>query len=188
MPQDLICDKSNIGYGNGLVPSGNKPLPNPILAKLYKCNFGQASECYWKIDTCIYSNKGCLISAFWQQWSNFQLTLHSLCSIIYVFPKKCISFQLWVHFQSWLDKRTSQISHVCLVNMPSGSLCFRLTLLPLKLDYSCRSWSIPWMLMPWLLVLPGHQQPCYWLCIINSYLPFTSKDFKYLCHVSVKKW
>ena len=102
-------------------------------------------------------------------------------------PRNALVFNCEYIFKVGLTKRP-QISHVCLVNMPSSSLCFRLTLLPLKLDYSCRSWSIPWMLMPWLLVSPGHQQPCYWLCIINSYLPFTSKDFKYLCHVSVKKW
>ena len=30
MLQDL-ADKVNIGSGNGLVPSGNKPLPEPVL-------------------------------------------------------------------------------------------------------------------------------------------------------------
>ena len=31
MPQDLTDDQVNIGSGNGLVPSGNKPLPEPVL-------------------------------------------------------------------------------------------------------------------------------------------------------------
>ena len=31
MPQDLTDD--NIGLGNGLVPSGNKPLPDPMLTQ-----------------------------------------------------------------------------------------------------------------------------------------------------------
>ena len=35
MPQDLTDDKSNIGSGNGLVPSGNKPLPEPMLTQIY---------------------------------------------------------------------------------------------------------------------------------------------------------
>ena len=26
--------KGNIGAGNGLVPSGNKPLPEPVLTKI----------------------------------------------------------------------------------------------------------------------------------------------------------
>ena len=35
MPQDLTDDKVNIGSGNGLVPSGNKPLPEPMLTQIY---------------------------------------------------------------------------------------------------------------------------------------------------------
>ena len=35
MPQDLTDDKSNIGSGNGLVPSGNKPLPEPMLTQFF---------------------------------------------------------------------------------------------------------------------------------------------------------
>ena len=34
MALDLTDDKSNIGSGNGLVPSGNKPLPEPMLAQI----------------------------------------------------------------------------------------------------------------------------------------------------------
>ena len=35
MPQDLIWWLVNIGSGNGLVPSGNKPLPEPMLTKIF---------------------------------------------------------------------------------------------------------------------------------------------------------
>ena len=35
MPQDFTHDKVNIGPGNGLVPSGKKPLPEPMLTKFY---------------------------------------------------------------------------------------------------------------------------------------------------------
>ena len=41
-------------------------------------------------------------------------------------------------------------------------LHFLLTLLVLKPEYYLRR-SIAWLLMPWLLVSPGHQQPYYWL-------------------------
>ena len=34
MPLDLSDDKSNIGSGNGLMPSGNEPLPEPMLTKI----------------------------------------------------------------------------------------------------------------------------------------------------------
>ena len=38
MPQDPI-DDVNIGLSNGLVPLGNKPLPEPMLTQIYvtKC-------------------------------------------------------------------------------------------------------------------------------------------------------
>ena len=34
MPQNTI-EKSNISSGQGLVPSGNKPLPEPMLTQIY---------------------------------------------------------------------------------------------------------------------------------------------------------
>ena len=40
MSQDLTYHKSgNDGSGNNLVPSDNKPLPEPILAKINLCLF-----------------------------------------------------------------------------------------------------------------------------------------------------
>ena len=35
LPQNTYDDKSNIGSGNGLVPSSNKPLPLPVLTQIY---------------------------------------------------------------------------------------------------------------------------------------------------------
>ena len=48
--------------------------------------------------------------------------------------------------------------------------------------------SISWMLMPWLLTSPGHQQPWYWLCRIGRFLSYLRKDFNYLCRINVEKW
>ena len=48
--------------------------------------------------------------------------------------------------------------------------------------------SISWLLMPWLLTSPGHQQPWYWLCRIGRFLYYLGKDFNYLCHINVEKW
>ena len=36
------------------------------------------------------------------------------------------------------------------------------------MEYSGRTRSIAWLLMPKLLASPGHQQQCYWLCRING--------------------
>ena len=40
--------------------------------------------------------------------------------------------------------------------------------------------SKPWLLMPWLLASPGHQEPWCWLCSINRSLSSMRKDFNYL--------
>ena len=45
--------------------------------------------------------------------------------------------------------------------------------------------SISWLLMPWLLASPGHQQPWYWLCKLGKSLSYTRKDFNYLWHTCV---
>ena len=52
---------------------------------------------------------------------------------------------------------------------------------------SVQSRLIPWLLMPWLLKQPGHQQPWYWISRINRSLSSTGKDFNYLCHISIVK-
>ena len=41
MPQDL---GSGNGSGNGLVPSGNKPLPEPMLTKIFNARLGPDFE------------------------------------------------------------------------------------------------------------------------------------------------
>ena len=46
--------------------------------------------------------------------------------------------------------------------------------------------SILWLLMPWLLTSPGHQQPWYWLCRICRSWSYLRKDFKYLCQINVE--
>ena len=48
--------------------------------------------------------------------------------------------------------------------------------------------SISWLLIPWLLTSPGHQQPWYWLCRIGMFLSYLRKDFNYLHRINVEKW
>ena len=40
--------------------------------------------------------------------------------------------------------------------------------------------SITWLLRPWPLTSPEHQQPCYWLCRICRSWSYLRKEFKYL--------
>ena len=44
-----------------------------------------------------------------------------------------------------------------------------LSLLVLKLEYYRQTRLILWLLMSWLLALPGHQHPWYSLCMINKW-------------------
>ena len=48
--------------------------------------------------------------------------------------------------------------------------------------------SISWLLMPWLLTSPGHQQPWYWLYRIGKFWSYLRKDLDYLRGINVEKW
>ena len=48
--------------------------------------------------------------------------------------------------------------------------------------------SISWLLMPWLLMSPAHQQPWYWPCRIGRFLSYLRKNFNYLRRTNVEKW
>ena len=63
-----------------------------------------------------------------------------------------------------------------------------LTLKVWGLSYLGLTRSISWLLMPWLLASPGHQQPWYWLCKIGRSLSYLRRKFNYLCLISVEEW
>ena len=67
------------------------------------------------------------------------------------------------------------------------SLIYDENLLVLKAEYSRITWLMPWLLMPWLPVLPDHLQPLYWICRINGTLASIRKGFNYLCHLTIEK-
>ena len=69
----------------------------------------------------------------------------------------------------------------------SNSACYELTTDVLRSEYS-RTRSIPLLLMSWLLVSPGHQQPWYWLHKIDRPLFSIRKDLDYLGYTIVEKW
>ena len=56
------------------------------------------------------------------------------------------------------------------------SVLFALLYISGKFVYSGKTRSILWVLMPWLLPLPAHQQPCNWLWRINGCLSCMRKD------------
>ena len=58
-----------------------------------------------------------------------------------------------------------------------------LTLLGLKREYSWRNRSIPWLLMLWRLLSPGHPQPWHWLCRISECLSSMREYFCYHTYI-----
>ena len=58
-------------------------------------------------------------------------------------------------------------------------LKLQLTLNVQGLSYLGLTRSISWLLMPWLLTSPGHQQPWYRLCRIDRFLSYLRKDLNY---------
>ena len=50
----------------------------------------------------------------------------------------------------------------------------------------CLTRSISWLMMPWLLTSPGHQQQWYWLWRICRSWSYLRKDYKYLCHINME--
>ena len=92
----------------------------------------------------------------------------------------------------WCSINTLSWTHFCLLNVISLMVCHNFCLL-LTFNMWGRSYlsltrSISWLLMPWLLASPGHQQPWYWLCKKGKSWFHTRKDFNYLWHVSVEEW
>ena len=81
----------------------------------------------------------------------------------YVMPAICLYFVFMPHIFLNKSALQSSIYHVFLRFMSWGAVLWWLTLVVLRREYSGRTRSIPWLLMAWLLVSPGHQLSWYWL-------------------------
>ena len=81
--------------------------------------------------------------------------------------------------------------------------CLRMAGYPWYVKTSCKAWhnsvTAFWywyqnssryygLLMPWLLVLPSAQQPCYCRCELNRSLSSMREDLNYYNHLSVEKY
>ena len=63
-----------------------------------------------------------------------------------------------------------------------------ISLMLLITAYSGITRSMSWLLMPWLLVLSGHQQPWYWINTMQACLATLRNDLKNLNIVICEKW
>ena len=99
------------------------------------------------------------------------------------FPLKCSLFVIvkpYISEQECINLRRMVSMNV----LPDAYL----TLTVRRPSYSGLTRSISWLLMPWLLTSPGHQQPWYWIYRICRSFSYLRKDFKYLCQTNVEKW
>ena len=87
-----------------------------------------------------------------------------------------------ITFSWWAIKNI----HVCILHFRSQHI--HLTFNVWRPSYLGLTWSISWLLMPWLLASPGHQQPWLWLRRISRFLSNLRKDVNYLCYINVREW
>ena len=105
------------------------------------------------------------------------------CYIVWMTPNWPTSARSWLWpSRIWTSMRTSP--HVSSSLLPVACL----TLNVWGPSYLGLTRSISWLLMPWLLTSPGHQQPWYWLCRIGKFLSYLRNDFNYLRRINVEKW
>ena len=99
-------------------------------------------------------------------------------------------FIQWLYALCWQGNKTSILSMMPLILFhhqvsPDHN---ELTLNVRGPSYPGLTRSISWLLMPWLLTSPGHQQPWYWLYRICRSFSYLRKCFKYLCQINVVEW
>ena len=82
---------------------------------------------------------------------------------------------IWKLHCHWLNGLLWHFRVIC--KGPHAIECMMITFPVLKLECLLRTRSIPWLLMPWLLVSPGPQQPWYWTCW-NQFFVFHDEEFQ----------
>ena len=121
-----------------------------------------------------------ILSAKWQSFCSginvLNLFLCCICQHLYlylsIFSTNMIDMAYMNDLRANLNNVwKKKISRKCLSKSLSS------TLLVLNLVCSEITLSISLLLMPWLLVSPGHQQPWYWLCRTNRSLSSSVEDF-----------
>ena len=146
---------------------------SPVLTKWWKLeltlatNFGNHAQMVTKFGGQILATKFGFVPDWWNPL-DFSNSQHDFIEEVY-----------------WSDV-------ICQLQSADWSVsrwdCWLLTLNVRGPSYLGLTRSISWLLMPWLLASPGHQQPWYLLCKIGKSWSYTRKDFNYLWHVSVEEW
>ena len=149
---------------------GDNPLSEPMMVSLlwHMCDI-RPRWIFYSIDDhlCLIVSWGSYYaSALWSQyWFSFYLLVKEL---IIRLSKK--------HWQEWrTGLHTSSNAHtlpgvdtICISGIASVYLDVALNLRAAKWEYSRKTRSVVWLLMPWLHASPDHQLPWYWIYIMNN--------------------
>ena len=119
--------------------------------------------------------KGITLPGLCQWWEIMKNTKN-----IVLFPKNDLANKVkttkWYHLEAFsIQDMTTSLKHPGILKWcykmkwQAENFKIYLALLITKPKYSRLTASRPWLLLPWLLVSPGHQQPWYWLCRINRF-------------------
>ena len=87
----------------------------------------------------------------------------------------CVKKQSYV--QHFMRSFSVEITEVFEIHLRESKKKLNWTAVMLKLEYFRQTRLIPWLLMPWLLVLPGCQPPWYWLLVNSLKLSDIYEDF-----------
>ena len=112
----------------------------------------------------------------YSQWQQYQPNRH----VIYV-------ISVIHHFERQHDLITKAATIQQFNGKNFHNFVRELNLLVLKPEYSQQTRSIPFLLMTWLLVSPGHQQIWFWLHKIHMYLSSMRKDLFSLYQLNVEE-
>ena len=135
-------------------------------------------------------------------WSMGSLYCMQRCCTILGDITNCCGRSHWSHICMLMHGWVVNTRNKHVENWMIANFIFKCDIKKLKLDFAIciltlNVWgpsylglttSISWLLMPWLLTSPGHQQPWYWLYRICRFFSYLRKCFKYLCQISVEEW
>ena len=150
----------------------DKPLSEPMMAQFTDANMHNSASLSWHTE------------AWWTWHTRIRKMTHCW------FRWYCVICLAPSHYlnQWWLICSRKCIVNVIMSTVQNGIHFVQATFNIRGLNNFGSTWSISWLLMPWLLASPGHQHPWYSPSRIGKLLSCTRKDFNYLCHVNVEEW
>ena len=166
LPQNLTnAGEDNIGSGNGLVSSGSKLLPEPVLTQFYiimwvtRPQWVNPLNISGNIKTYLYflfflDNE--MAPEFYHPSRNGKPTVWDCATTTMISEQHPYVLQaILEHLFPW------NIFLYCILIKISLKFLLRVPMEYMSASHEVMAWH--WTLVPWLFALPSHQQTWYWL-------------------------